>query len=196
MALKRHPVQSLRRKPFAMTQTPASLARMNDTEWKQLEGQRIMAALGGIAALPGAALISLGPAGAPLFATALVLVAGAYVCWLFTDNIYHLSVLVRDRGKIRLFLPAMMSLGTPLQMSTILYGAGSLVCTIAGMIGAHGAWRVPVSVDVGLVITLGIALAMLAHVLTMHRRLNRLRDVVRRYSFVWRRRQQGLDVAG
>jgi len=174
-----------------MTQTPASLARMNDSEWKQLEGQRIMAALGGIAAIPGAGLIYLGPAGAPLFAAALVLVAGAYVSWLFTDNIYHLSVLVRDRGKIRLFLPAMMSLGTPLQMSTILYGAASLLCSIAGMIGAHGAWRVPVSVDVGLVITLIMALAMVAHVLTAHRALNRLRDVVRRYSFVWRQRQQG-----
>ncbi len=179
-----------------MTQTPASLARMNDTEWKQLEGQRIMAALGGIAALPGAALISLGPAGAPLFATALVLVAGAYVCWLFTDGVYHMSVQARTVDKFRLFLPAMTSLGNPLSLATLVYGAGSLVCTIAGMIGAHGAWRVPVSVDVGLVLTLGVALAMLAHVLTMRRRLNRLRDVVRRHSFGWRRRQQGLDVAG
>ncbi len=173
-----------------MTQEPASLPPMNDSEWKQLEGQRIMAALGGIAAIPGAGLIYLGAAGAPLFAAALVLVAGAYVCWLFTDNIYHLSVLVRDRGKLRLFLPAMMTLGVPLSLSTILYGAASLLCTILGMIGAHGAWRVAVTVDVGLVITLAIGLAMLAHVLTAHRRLNRLRDVVRRYSFIWRKRQQ------
>jgi hypothetical protein len=172
-----------------MTQTPASLPPMNDSEWKQLEGQRIMAALGGIAAIPGAGLIYLGAAGAPLFAAALVLVAGAYVCWLFTDNIYHLSVLVRDRGKLRLFLPAMMTLGVPLSLSTILYGAASLLCTIAGFIGAHGSWRVPVSVDVGLVVALGIGLAMLAHLLTVYRTLNRLRDVVRRYSYVYRKRQ-------
>lgn len=167
---------------------PANVRRMDDKDVKQLEGQRIMAALGGIAAVPGAGLIYMDAPGAPLFAAALVLVAGAYVCWLFTDGVYFLSVLARNMGKFRLFFPVLNGLGQPLSVGTIMYGGASLLSTLAGFLGAHGSWRVPVSVEAGFVLAALLGLVMLGHVMWARQRLEQLRDLVRRYSYVYRRR--------
>lgn len=174
---------------FPDSQKPAKLSLVNDFEWKQLEGQRIMAALGGVAAVPGAGLISTGPAGAPLFAASLMLAAAAYACWLFTDGIYHVSVQARDLiGKFQTMLPAFKSLGVPLSRMTVVYAVASVLCTIGGFFGAHGSWRTPVSVEWGFLITLALSIVVGGHVLWVQRKLSRLRSVLLRYSLLVRKR--------
>ena len=59
-------------------------------EYKHLEGARIQPLLGAVSALPGAALVlgSGADAGAPLFVTALTLIAASYLFWMCSDAIF------------------------------------------------------------------------------------------------------------
>lgn len=138
---------------------------VNDYEWKQLEGQRIMPVLGAMAAVPGAAIIAASPAGAPLFCAALMLIAAAYVFWLFTDGIYHLTVHAHKLPTYPDLLKRWMPRGLHFQLMTVLYGGGSVICTVAGFAGQHSTLRGPLSVEQGFLVLIPLSAFILSHVL-------------------------------
>lgn len=136
--------------------------RMTPTEYKNLEGQRIQAIMGAIAALPGAALVASKPEGAPLFAAALIAVAVAFLFWILTDAIYHFSTIPHQT-------PAewarLMRAGYRYQWSTIGYAALSIVLTLAGFAGAHSDLRSPVTIEAGFGLAVVFFVAALLHAL-------------------------------
>ena len=137
----------------------ASLTPPDD---KTLEGQRIQGVLGAVAALPGAALVASGPEGAPLFALALVAVAASYVFWILTDAIvFHMQYaprLSRDERFER------MRVGYRYQWATVLYGAASILLTMAGFAGVHSGVTTSIDVGTGFGIVLLLAVFVFVHV--------------------------------
>lgn len=131
------------------------------TDYKTLEGQRIQALMAAVAALPGAALVASGSKGAPLFAAALVAIAGAFMCWIFTDGIYHFSTVPNrsQRDWARL-----LRAGYRYQWSTILYGAMSILLSISGFAGVHSGQTTTVSVAAGFWLALAFFGAVFVHI--------------------------------
>lgn len=160
---------------FLDSQKPAKLSLVTDFEWKQLEGQRIMPVLGAVAALPGAALIAAGPAGAPLFCAALVMIAAAYIFWLFTDGIYELTVHAKALENRMELVKRWLGRGFHFQLMMVLYGAGSVICTVAGMAGEHSSLRVPVTTEQGFLLMGALMAVVLVHVLWGLKRLRAAR---------------------
>ncbi len=174
-----------RRQPdteFSFLESPESgrVTLVNDYEWKQLEGQRIMPVLGAMAAVPGAAIIAASPAGAPLFCAALMLIAAAYVFWLFTDGIYHLTVHAHKLPEYPALLKRWMPRGLHYQLMTVLYGAGSVICTVAGFAGQYSALRTPLSVEQGFLALIPLSALILSHVLWGMLRLGHARPALAR----------------
>lgn len=152
---------------YAMEQSRGE-QRVTPTDYKTLEGQRIQALMGAIAALPGAALVASGPEGAPLFGAALITVAAAFMFWIFTDGIYHFSTIPnRTADEWARLLRA----GYRYQRATILYGAASVFLSMAGFAGVHGGLSTGLSVTAGFLIDVVLFAVVLLHILwSVHER--------------------------
>lgn len=130
-------------------------------EYKEIEGQRIAPVLGAIAALPAAALIALGPSGAPLFALAIGFAAVSYVFWILQDAIYHASCLeVCNASEYK----RLSRDAYHFQAGNVLYAAASVLLSIAGFAGHHSMLRVPVSVETGFILSLLMFMLVCLHV--------------------------------
>jgi hypothetical protein len=146
-------------------------------EWKELEGQRIGAALGAVGALPAAALVvgkEVGPA-SPFFALALVAVVAAYLFWMFTDSIYHLSMAPIDEDELLL----MRRRGTPLSYACFGYGAASLLLSLFGLAAMHAGLRTTISVSDGFIVVFSVSIVILVHCFLGMRTKNQLWHVAR-----------------
>ena len=146
-------------------------------EYKSMEGQRIGAALGAIGALPAAALVlgrEVGPA-APFFALALLCIVAAYLFWLYTDGVYHLSAAPLDVEEMSL----LMRRGYHFQYACFGYGAASLLLTLSGVAAMHSGIHTPVPIWAGFVIVLILAVIVLTHCAISQLLRNRLFDVAR-----------------
>lgn len=128
---------------------------MTDAEFKQAEGQRILAGLGAIAALPGAGLVTGTGAGAPLFAAALCCVALAYLFWLFTDGVYALSVQLKRRGALAAWRPRLLAVGIPFQAITLGAAIATVLLTLCGFAGERAGIVLPIGVQAGFAVALG-----------------------------------------
>lgn len=136
---------------------------MTPYEKKQVEGARIMPLMGAVGALPAAGLATQGPAGAPLFALAICLVAASYAFWVYTDGIYY-NATHRQHLTVPLFL-RMIRAGTRYQMAMMLYGTASVALTMLGFTGQHSTLSTGVSVNAGFVVAGVIFACVVAHVL-------------------------------
>lgn len=134
---------------------------MTPREYKEIEGARIAPVLGAIAAVPLAGLISLKAPGAPLFALALGLSAAAYVFWMLADAMYHASCLkVCEGGEYaRLRRDAYH-----FQYGTVGYGAASIFLSMLGFAGHHSTLRLPITVEAGFAIGIGLYAVVIVHV--------------------------------
>lgn len=130
-------------------------------EYKSMEGQRIGAALGAIGALPAAALVlgkEVGPA-APFFALALVGIVAAYLFWLYTDGVYHLSSAPLNEQETLV----LKRLGYHFQHACFAYGAMSLLLTLFGVAAVHSGIHTPIPIWAGFAVVLILAIAVLTH---------------------------------
>lgn len=158
-------------------------------EWKTLEGQRIGAALGAVGALPAAALVigrEVGPA-SPFFALALVAVVAAYLFWMFTDSIYHLTMTPLNQEELLL----MQRRGMPLSYACFGYGAGSLLLSLVGIAAMYSGVTTGVPIWEGFVIVVGLAIGILVHCFSGMRLKNQLWHVAR--AAVLRSRAETID---
>ncbi|HAL07207.1 MAG TPA: hypothetical protein DCP26_07625 [Brevundimonas sp.] len=133
---------------------------LTPTDYKTLEGQRIQALMAAVAALPGAALVATGPQGAPFFAAALVAVAASFMFWIFTDAIYHLSI-VQPRAPEE--WKRLIRAGYRYQWSCVGYGAASILLSMCGFAGIHAGIVGPWSVATGFILALAFFVAVLVH---------------------------------
>jgi hypothetical protein len=137
-----------------------SIAPMNGTDFKALEGARIGAVHGAVGALPAAALVFadtplvVAP-GAPLFAAAIILVLGAYMHWNHTDTGYWLIGEIcagedkeATNKKVREDLERS---GTRHVAMNYIYALASVGCTAAGFAGVYSSFRSGMSVDQGFI---------------------------------------------
>lgn len=131
------------------------------TDYKTLEGQRIQGIMAAVAALPGAALVASGPAGAPFFALALGTVAAAFMFWIYTDGIYHFST-IQPRNEVE--WSRLLRAGYRYQAFTVAYAAGSIFLTMSGFAAVHSGLRLPISVGTGFAIDMVLFAAVLGHV--------------------------------
>jgi len=152
---------------------------MTDAEFKQAEGQRIIAGLGAIAALPGAGLVTGTGAGAPLFAAALCCVALAYLFWLFTDGVYALSVKLKQAGVLSDWMKRLLQPGRPFQLITLLSAAATVLLTLCGFAGERAGIALPISAQTGFALALGWGVLCAALSLWGYVALERLRAEVR-----------------
>lgn len=130
-------------------------------EYKEIEGQRVAPVLGAIAALPAAALIALGPEGAPLFALAIGFAAASYVFWILQDAMYHASCLeVCNADEYR----RLSRDAYHFQGANVLYAAASVLLSMAGFAGQHSTLRGPISVEIGFVVSLTAFLLVCVHI--------------------------------
>ena len=127
-------------------------------ESKTIEGQRLTALFGAVAALPAAALVAKGPEGAPLFVMAITCVVAAYMFWMFTDDVYEASITIRPGDPE---FPALKRVGYRFQWATFAYGGGSILMTLFGFAGIHSKLRGPLSVEQGF-IAVGVAAVLVA----------------------------------
>ncbi len=152
------------------------MSSVTEYEWKQIEGQRIMAALGGAAALPAAGLLTGTGQGAPLFAAALASVTAAYHCWLLTDWTYHLSIKLKAADLLSLYRPRLIRFGVPAQYATLLHIVIAVIATLLGFAGERTALTTGISAEAGFIAALiyasGLGVNSLAFMVAQSR-LNR-----------------------
>ena len=151
---------------------------MTDAEFKQAEGQRILAGLGAIAALPGAGLVTGTGAGAPLFAAALCCVALAYLFWLYTDGVYALSVHLKRRGALGEWRSRLLAVGIPFQAITLIAAVATVLLTLCGFAGERAGMAFPISAQTGFVIALGWGVVCAVLAVSGQLALGRLRRAV------------------
>lgn len=151
---------------------------MTDAEFKQAEGQRILAGLGAIAALPGAGLVTGTGAGAPLFAAALCCVALAYLFWLYTDGVYALSVHLKRRGELIAWRSRLLAVGIPFQVITLLSAVATVLLTLCGFAGERAGITLPISAQTGFAIALGWGVVCAVLAVSGQLALGRLRRAV------------------
>ncbi|WP_430430222.1 hypothetical protein [Oceanicaulis sp.] len=152
---------------------------MTDAEFKQAEGQRILAGLGAIAALPGAGLVTGTGAGAPLFAAALCCVALAYLFWLYTDGVYALSVKLKQAGVLSAWMGRLLRPGRPFQVITLLSAVANVLLTLCGFAGERAGIALPISAQTGFALALGWAGVCAVLALWGYVAMERLRAEVR-----------------
>ena len=128
---------------------------MTDAEFKQAEGQRILAGLGAITALPGAGLVTGTGAGAPLFAAALCCVALAYLFWLYTDGVYALSVHLKRRAALGAWRSRLLAVGIPFQAITLGAVIATVLLTLCGFAGERAGIALPITAQAGFAVALG-----------------------------------------
>jgi len=152
---------------------------MTDAEFKQAEGQRILAGLGAIAALPGAGLVTGTGAGAPLFAAALCCVALAYLFWLYTDGVYALSVHLKRRAALGAWRSRLLAVGIPFQVTTLIMAILTVLLTLCGYAGERAGIALPIDVKTGFALALGWGLVCAALAFFGQVALGRLRRAAR-----------------
>ena len=156
-------------------------------EYKAMEGQRIGAVLGAIGALPAAALVlgeEVGP-GAPFLALALACVVAAYLFWLYTDGVYHLTSAPLNEGE----RAGMERIGYHFQHACFGYGVTSLLLTLFGVAAVHSGVYSTIPIWAGFLVVLVFALGIVAHCAVSQLLRNRLLDVAR--GAVRRERESG-----
>ena len=134
-------------------------------EFKELEAARIQPLLGAISALPGAALVFSGDgasSGAPLFVLALVLIAAAYLSWMCSDAVFSVHWDNQEAGDYER-ASELETIGYYLGWATVAYGIASLTVTAFGFAAVHSTLRLPISVDLGFIITLCVSALVIAH---------------------------------
>lgn len=162
-------------------------------EWKSLEGQRIQGVLGAIGALPAAALVfgetaAASAPGAPLYTAAIVLTMGAYMHWIYTDGVYHISAIpfrftVEDLARYRAWEQhTLIPAGYQFQAMTYAYGISSLLCTVLGLMGVYSSLRTGLSVEIGFVAVIVVACAVSFEIVASARRRNALTFAAREWS--------------
>lgn len=154
-------------------------ALMTPTEYKSLEGQRIQAVLGAVAALPGAALVASGAEGAPMFAAGLIAVAAAFMCWIYTDGVYHCS-LVPNQTEAE--WDRLLRAGYRYQWGTFGYGALSIVLTLSGFAGVHSELRSPLTVGQGFMVDAIFATVVVVHIFWSANERNKIMAATRAVS--------------
>lgn len=135
------------------------------TDFKQMEGARIMPLMGALGTLPGAALVlnkAGSECGAPLFMAALVFLAGAYLMWLCSDASFATSYENEAVGNA-LLAKKQEGVGYYFSWATLLYGIASLASTVLGFAGIHSSLRGPLSVNDGFLVVFGLTLAIAIH---------------------------------
>lgn len=167
---------------------------MNETEYKELEGQRIQQVLGAVGALPAAMLVfGDGPgasaAGAPLFATAIALSVAALMHWNYTDAAYHLdcidhSVARGHQDILDNWRNDVEKAGRRYQGSTYFYGISSLLCSIAGVAAVYSSIRFSLSAELGFWLAGIVAMATCAEIVVAGNRRNLLVERSREISIL------------
>ena len=161
---------TIRPKPQGDFVTPA--------EMKTLEGQRIMAAMAALGALPAAALVAAkAPVGAPLFCLAIVAVLAGYVFWINTDGIYAASTYgKRLSADLR---AEMLRVGTGYSYSVLGYCAVSMLATFGGFAAQFSKLRAPMTIEDGFLLAGALSIVGLLHVVWSVIKLNELRTKTR-----------------
>ncbi len=152
---------------------------LTPTDYKTLEGQRIQAVMAAVAALPGAALVASGPSGSPFFAAALVTVAASFAFWIFTDAIYHYSM-VKPRSDLE--WKQMMNASLHFFWAHVGYLIASIGLTMAGFAAVHSGIKTNVSVAAGFGVAALIAFVVAAHVIWSANLRNTLGQLTREAS--------------
>lgn len=152
---------------------------MTDAEFKQAEGQRILAGLGAIAALPGAGLVTGTGAGAPLFAAALCCVALAYLFWLLTDAVYFLSVKLKQAGLLHNWADYLLSRAGAFPWLTLIAALLTVILTLCGFAGERAGITAPISAALGFWLALGWGVLCAGLALWGYQVVARLRAEVR-----------------
>lgn len=159
-----------------MLQSERGVGVVTPGDLKEMEGRRLLALMAAMGALPGGALLTLGPSGAPLFAAALVALIGAYMFWLFTDGVYYYSqfapVLTPDETT------QLHRSGYRYQATNFAYAAASVLLSLLGMVAEHGGVRLPIAVATGMGLAVAGALGVAVHVWIGMQRRNALARMV------------------
>lgn len=145
-----------------------NVKRMTPKDSKEIEGQRILPAIGGVAALPAAGLVSGGPESAALFCLALLTIAAGYWFWVLTDSYFYKHLTARSRGWGDL-IPAITERALHCQRSMIGYCVVSILASLSGFAAMHSGLRTPVSVEAGFLVLIPLGAAVIAHALLAER---------------------------